>query len=63
MDQLGLIKLSSKTNQISKRRGQTSQQPRGGYANTAQLKQAAQQMDPKAEAWAANNTGLELIMP
>ena len=32
------------------------EQSQGGYANAAQLKQAAQQMDPKAEAWAANNT-------
>ena len=31
-------------------------QPQGGYANASQLKQAAQQMDPKAEAWAAKNT-------
>ena len=33
-----------------------AEQPQGGYANAAQLKQAAQQMDPKAEAWAAKNT-------
>ena len=32
------------------------EQPQGGYANASQLKQAAQQMDPKAEAWAAKNT-------
>ena len=31
-------------------------QPQGGYANAGQLKEAAQQMDPKAEAWAAKNT-------
>ena len=31
-------------------------QPQGGYANPSQLKEAAQQMDPKAEAWAAKNT-------
>ncbi len=33
-----------------------AEQPQGGYVNAAQLKQAAQQMDPKAEAWAAKNT-------
>ena len=33
-----------------------AEQPQGGYANASQLKQAAQQMDPKAEAWAAKNT-------
>jgi len=27
-----------------------------GYANPSQLKQAAQEMDPKAEAWASKNT-------
>jgi hypothetical protein len=32
------------------------EQPQGGYANAAQLREAAQQMDPKAEAWAAKNT-------
>ena len=31
-------------------------QPQGGYANASQLKQAAQQMDPKAEQWASKNT-------
>ena len=33
-----------------------AEQPQGGYLNASQLKQAAQQMDPKAEAWAAKNT-------
>ena len=55
---------AARVNQVKSARPQKTQeepvqQPvpqQQGYANPSQLKQAAQEMDPKAEAWASKNT-------
>ena len=53
---------AARLNQVKSQKPQESQaveQPapqQQGYANAGQLKQAAQQMDPKAEEWASKNT-------
>jgi len=55
---------AARLNQVKSARPQKTQeepvqQPapqQQGYANPSQLKQAAQEMDPKAEAWASKNT-------
>ncbi len=55
MDAARLNQVKSQKPEAPKQVEQPVEQQQG-YANAGQLKQAAQQMDPKAEEWASKNT-------
>jgi hypothetical protein len=55
MDAARLNQVKSQKTEVPKQVEQPVEQQQG-YANASQLRQAAQQMDPKAEEWASKNT-------